>query len=399
MKKKSCTRCLYDEEPYGTAFTARVISCAPAEMWGTYAVVLNRTLFFPEQGGQKADEGFLQKEEGEQKRCPVLDVQIKNGVIYHILETSFAAGEKVDGQIDWALRFDYMQQHTGEHIASGLAHRLWHYNNVGFHLSRDVVTMDLDGQLTKEQLLQLEEEANKVICANLPVEISYPNWEELAAMEYRSKKELDEQVRIVTIPGVDVCACCAPHVAHTGEIGMLKIIRATRYKKGTRLEIACGRRALKEFQIREDVISSLTQLLSTNMDELPRRVNQLLEDKKQTLDALGKDRRRLVRIAWKEKGKSPSEPLCYFTDEMDERDMRIIINELLSENKGTCALFAGSDEEGYHFVMGSNIKNCRNLFYLFKEILSAKGGGTPSMVRGSVKAPAEDIRRLLIFAM
>lgn len=206
------TRCLYDEKPYEVEFEAQVLSCEKGEKG--YQVILDQTQFFPEQGGQTPDQGslHLKKPKTEENNVRVLDVQITDGIIIHTTDAPLEEESRVVGSVDWDYRFSNMQQHTGEHIFSGLVHEKYGYNNVGFHLSDSVVTMDFDGTLDKTQVKELERKANQVIYANLPVEVSYPTKEELAALEYRSKKELEGQVRIVTIPGVDVCACCAPHV-------------------------------------------------------------------------------------------------------------------------------------------------------------------------------------------
>ena len=209
------TEKLYYEESHLKTFKAKVISCEPCGE--VYRAVLDRTAFFPEGGGQAADTGYL----GD---IQVTDVKEKNGIIYHTIAENIIPGTEVEGRIDWELRFSRMQQHTGEHIVSGLIHGRFGYDNVGFHLGEEVCTLDLSGPLTKEQLREIEYAANEAVFANIPVEICYPSKEELVSMEYRSKIEIEGQVRIVTIPGYDVCACCAPHVKRTGEIGLIKFV-------------------------------------------------------------------------------------------------------------------------------------------------------------------------------
>ncbi|MGN0305836.1 MAG: alanyl-tRNA editing protein, partial [Lachnospiraceae bacterium] len=202
---------LFEQDGYQVKFDSRVLAC---EALGgeKFKVILEETLFFPEAGGQSSDRGWLDK-------VRVWDVQIENGVIYHFTDGALAEGERVRGEIDWEHRFSNMQQHSGEHIFSGTVHRLFGLNNVGFHLSDQTVTMDFDGVLTTQQLERVEWEVNQAIARNVEIQVSYPTSDELETLEYRSKIEIQGQVRIVTIPGFDVCACCAPHVKRTGESG------------------------------------------------------------------------------------------------------------------------------------------------------------------------------------
>ena len=238
VRKNMETEKLFYEDSHLKEFTAKVISCKPYKE--QYKVVLDRTAFFPEGGGQYADTGMLDD-------VRVLDVHEKEGIIYHTTEKALEAGKTVTGKINWEERFEKMQQHTGEHIVSGLVHERFGYNNVGFHLGSDYCTMDFDGTLTKEQLREIELAANQAVWKNIDIVVTYPSKEELANMDYRSKIEIEGQVRIVTVPGYDVCACCAPHVKKTGEIGMLKLVNMVNYKGGERITMLCGVRALKDY--------------------------------------------------------------------------------------------------------------------------------------------------------
>ena len=258
---------LYDMDAYATEFEADIISCEPNKADDKrFDIILNQTLFFPEEGGQSPDMGIL----GGYR---VVDVQIKNGVITHTVDTSagdccevekkaeLAAGVHVQGKIDWQHRFYNMQQHSGEHIFSGIVHRRFGFENVGFHLSDSVVTMDFSGVISPEDIAEVEHEVNVAISKNIPIEVTYPSRDELAQLEYRSKIEIEGQVRIVTVPGYDVCACCAPHVKRTGEIGMLKVMNYQNYKGGVRISILCGFRALEAFRQKCDIISELMGIL------------------------------------------------------------------------------------------------------------------------------------------
>lgn len=205
------TERLYNQDVYTKTFTATVRSCQEASGRDGYEVILDRTAFFPEGGGQYGDIGWL-------SGIRVTDTQEKDGEVIHYTEEPLEAGSTIDGEIDWKIRFSRMQQHTAEHILSGLVHKRFGYQNVGFHLGDDLCTMDFNGPVTKEQMEEIEQEANRAVYQNIPVQILYPSEEELEGMEYRSKIEIDGQVRIVWIPGYDRCACCATHVGSTGEI-------------------------------------------------------------------------------------------------------------------------------------------------------------------------------------
>ena len=210
---------LYDQDAYAVKFTAKVLSCREniEKNRTTYETVLDQTHFFPEEGGQSPDKGTINGVE-------VLDVQIKKDVIFHTLKAPLTEGSKVEGEIDWTHRFSNMQQHSGEHIFSGLVHGKFGYDNVGFHLSDQSVTMDFNGILSDTEVREIEQKVNECIARNIEIEVTFPSKELEKQLEYRSKIEIEDQIRIVTIPGFDVCACCAPHVRRTGEIGILKVL-------------------------------------------------------------------------------------------------------------------------------------------------------------------------------
>ena len=211
------TEKLFYKDSFTKEFQAKVTACEP---WKTgYRIVLSQTGFFPEGGGQTADTGRL-------NAVPVLDVQEEQGILYHFTQQPLEVGTEVKGTLNWEERFWKMQHHSGEHIVSGLIHKHFGYHNVGFHLGSQVVTLDFDGIITKEELRMIEKEANQAVAQNIEIQVSYPSKEELSRLEYRSKIEIEGQVRIVTIPGYDVCACCAPHMRYTGQIGMIKLVRS-----------------------------------------------------------------------------------------------------------------------------------------------------------------------------
>ena len=383
------TKKLYDLDAYTTEFDAMVLSCEEVQMEEQimYHVILDQTLFFPEEGGQSPDQGTI-------KQIPVMDVQIKDDVITHTLALPLEVGMEVHGCIDWKHRFSNMQQHSGEHIFSGLVNKKFGFDNVGFHLSDQIVTMDFNGVLTTEEATDIEYAANEVIISNLPVEVTFPSKEELSALEYRSKIEIDGQVRIVTVAGVDVCACCAPHVRRTGEIGMLKILNMQNYKGGVRISILCGFRALEEYRKKTKIISELTSSLSANQDSLIEAVNKL-KDVNQSLKVE-------VSVAKQEcmeaklKGIPKDQANVYlFENNLDAQVMRNAVNQLVMEHSGFCGIFAGDDEEGYRYIIGSSSEDARTIATKLREELGAKGGGSAAMVQGSVVEKKETILTLI----
>ena len=253
------TEKLYDADAYLKSFEAEVISCSAAGE-NSYAVVLDRTAFFPEGGGQKSDTGTLDD-------ADVLDVRENNGQIIHYTNIPLKTGSVVKGTILFEERFRKMQNHSGEHIVSGLVHSLFGFDNVGFRLSDDV-TVDINGELSSDDIERIESLANKAVYENVTVNACYPDKETLKNLSYRSKLDLTENVRIVTIEGYDMCACCAPHVSHTGEIGIIKIISNERYKGGTRLHMVCGSDALKDYSIRYDNTRKTAVMLSVSHEDV-----------------------------------------------------------------------------------------------------------------------------------
>lgn len=379
------TKKLYDLDAYAREFDAKVISCTQItiEDETCYQVILDQTLFFPEEGGQSPDQGTL-------KGHPVLDVQIKEGIILHYLPVPLAAGESVHGSLYWEHRFSNMQQHSGEHIFSGLVHKQFGYDNVGFHLSNQIVTMDFNGVLSKEEAAAVELQANEIIVQNLAIQAFYPSLEELAALDYRSKIEIAGPTRIVSIAGVDMCACCAPHVKRTGEIGILKIMNMQNYKGGVRISILCGFRALKDFQQRITVISGLSSILSANQDSLCAAAEKLKESNQSLKYELTAQKLYCLNLKIENIPKE-EENVCLFEDGLDAQVMRKTVNQLVTAHFGACAIFSGNEEEGFQFILGSAKKDAKDRMAVLKDKFGAQGGGSPAMVQGFVRAKKEDL--------
>ena len=377
---------LYDIDAYETEFEGRVVSCVEKEN-SLYEVVLDQTLFFPEEGGQTPDKGTLNGIE-------VLDVQMKGDVIIHTLAQSFKEGEAVKGEINWQHRFFNMQQHSGEHIFSGLAYKKFGYHNVGFHLSNQIVTMDFDGTFTEEELQEMEWAVNEAIAANVEVKTGYPSKEELANLEYRSKIEIDGDIRIVEIEGYDMCACCAPHVKRTGEIGIFKIQSAQNHRGGVRISFLCGFRALEEYRKKSKIVSELTNILTTNQDTLAENVVKLktqAQSLKTKLD-IAKQMNLENKI---ESIPAEQENVLLFERDIDTPVMRNIVNKLVEKHEGVCGVFVGSDEEGYNFIIGSKNVDCRQVANKMREQLQARGGGSTTMIQGSVQRGTVEIESVL----
>lgn len=385
---------LFDDMPYETSFMAKVLSCNEGKEDGIWELILDRTLFFPEEGGQSPDKGSLNGME-------VVDVQIENGIITHYVkikdpkQESFARNDMLTGQIDWEHRFFNMQQHSGEHIFSGLVFTDYGLHNVGFHLSDHIVTMDFDGVLTEDEIKKTEWKVNQAITQNIEIDARYPSKEELSEMSYRSKIEINGPVRIVTIPGYDVCACCAPHVRRTGEIGMLKVMSVQNYKGGVRISILCGFRALEEFRNKVNIISELTGLLSTSQDTLSERVKQLKEQQHEIKNQLSilKQEAMLGKI-----DKIPAEQKNVFLieKELDTVVARHVVNRLVDGHEGVCGIFIGEDTRGYRFIIGSATRDCQVVAATLKEVLSAKCGGSKNMIQGSLGASEGQIRNFIL---
>lgn len=382
------TRKLFYEDSHRKEFEARVLFCAACKEDGGFWTVLDQTCFFPEGGGQYADTGYL----GEVK---VLDARERDGVVYHRTEAPLEPGDLVCGRIDWEERFEKMQQHTGEHIVSGLVHSRFGYNNVGFHLGSDYCTMDFDGPITPEELRQIEWEANRAVVSDLEILVQYPSKEELEQMEYRSKIEIEGQVRIVSVPGYDVCACCAPHVKKTGEIGMVKLTNVQRYKGGVRVTMLCGFRALADYDRKEASAKAISALLCAKEETIAEAAAHLKEEyANEKAKSAGLERRLLTYRAAEV---SPEEKaVCIFEEDLNGESLRILMNLVLETDRLCCAVFTGNDKDGYRYVLGSRTLDIRDLGKEMNREFRGKGGGKPEMVQGTICAKADEVKRWFV---
>ena len=388
------TEKLFYQDSHLAEFEAKVLSCMPVPpdilpgRSGGYAAELDRTAFFPEGGGQYADTGVL-------GGVMVTDVQEKDGRILHLLERPLEPGSCVKGCIDWEERFMKMQQHSGEHIVSGLVHSTFGYDNVGFHLGSEDCTMDFNGELTKEQLVQIEQEANRAVWKNLEIQTLYPSKEELAGMEYRSKIEIEGQVRIIVVPGYDVCACCAPHVSHTGEIGLIKLTHVQRYKGGARVTMLCGGRALQDYETKQEQAGQISALLCAKENEIAEAVRHLRDEADSLKYELGEKEKKLI-AAKAEMIPKDGGPVCVFTEDIAGDSMRLLMNLVLEAGHSVCAVFHGNDSDGYRYVIGSRTQNMRELVKGFNAAFDGRGGGKPEMVQGTARGCEDEMRTWIL---
>lgn len=386
------TQKLYYEDSHLKEFTAQVMDCRWDEKKGCYGIVLDRTVFFPEGGGQYADSGTIQG-------IFVEDVQEKANEVIHYIKKKLDVGQRIQGSIDFAERFSNMQQHTGEHIVSGLVHRHFGYDNVGFHLGKELVTMDFNGAFTKEQLIGIEHEANEAVTANLAIRVDYPEKEELERLDYRSKKELTGQVRIVTVPGYDVCACCAPHVKYTGEIGMIRLVDAVKYKGGTRVTMVCGFRALADYRRKEDNVLEISRLLSAKPYETAEAVKRLQKENQQGKEKLFRIQSSYLEMRLKEltgTGGLAGKHILLFEDELDKNAARHFADTGMYRCEGICGIFLGNDQKGYQYILGSQSLDLREFLKAFHEEFPGRGGGKPQMVQGTAVGTREMLERYFV---
>lgn len=367
------TEKIYEQDAYQTTFTARVLSCAAAG--DAFEVVLERTLFYPEGGGQPADRGIL-------GGAAVLDVQEKDGIIRHKTDKPLPAGETVAGEIDWAYRFDLMQNHSGEHILSGVICGAYGCDNVGFHMGRETVTIDLNHKIPAADLPALEERANEAIWRDVPVEVRYPSPAELDALAYRSKKELAGQVRIVRIGAYDCCACCGTHVRTAGEIGQIKILGAQNYKGGTRIELVCGARALRAARERAEAADAAGRLLSMPATKVDAGVAALLQERDALLQTIQRLKQKQFAALAAQVPAGTENVLC-FADGLSSKDLAHFADLLRKNGAARAAVFSPSGE-GFAFVLLSGAGDARGFAEEMKAPFGCKGGGKPDAVQGRV---------------
>lgn len=375
------TEKIYYLDSYTKDFTATVMSCI--EKNGKFEIILDKTAFFPEGGGQSSDTGYIDT-------ARVTDVQEENGTIIHYADSVVKQGSSVCCKIDWDDRFRKMQNHSGEHIISGTVHRLYGYNNVGFHLGSEDVTLDFDGALTRDDLNKIEYIANGVAAKNVEIRAYFPNSDELSSTDYRSKLDLTENVRLVEIKDCDVCACCAPHVKRTGEIGIIKILDFEKYKGGVRCHMLCGFDALSDYNEKYGNVLKISSLLSAKQENTAAAVEGMLkeiETLKKELVAVNGELVHMVTSSLKETDGN----ICVFVGKCGFDGLREIVNCGMTLCNGMCAAFSGDDVTGYNYIIGSQTINLREKTREINEKICARGGGSPTMIQGHSASTKENI--------
>lgn len=383
------TERLYDSDSYLDVFNCKVVNLYNDDKY-TY-IETDRTAFFPEGGGQTSDRGWL----GE---AYVENVQINDGKILHFVENSdenvknLEIGMSVCGKIDMKKRFSDMQQHTGEHIFSGIVNRLYGYNNVGFHLGTEVVTLDFDGTLNEDDMCKVENLVNKAVWDNLPIKVLFPTDEELKSISYRSKIEIEGQVRIVEIPGVDVCACCAPHVKTTGEIGIIEVVSFEKYKGGTRVSILCGERALSDIRAKLNENRKISALTCAKQKETAQAVERLKqENEKLKYEIVGLNREILSSMA---ESINEDSRIIIFDKRLEGKLLSDFTLSLMPKASEFIASFCGEDGVFKYCIASSNI-DLRPLSKALNSAFSGRGGGRPEIVQGSINGSQEEIEKFL----
>lgn len=377
---------LYYDSAYIKEFEAQVLSCQEGKKG--WEITLSATAFYPEGGGQPADTGIL-------GNVRVTDVHEKDGQVVHYTDGPLPVGEMVRGVIDWDRRFQHMQEHSGEHLVSGLIHQRFGYDNVGFHMGTDEVTIDFNGVLEWEDLMAIEEKANGMIWENLEISAVYPEKDELDAMEYRSKKELTGAVRIVSIPGGDVCACCGTHVERTGEIGLVKFLSMIHYKGGVRISLLCGKRAVEDYERKRDQVQKISVLLSARPGEIARAVEKLKEDEAKLQEKLVAAYDKLIASEVRDIKEGDGD-IFILEPDFEAIQLRHLVNQLLEEKKGKTVLALGGAAEGsFLYVLGSRDGDMRQLSRELNGLLNGRGGGSAQMAQGTFFATKDQLQAIL----
>ena len=369
------TRKLYYEDCHLAAFSAQVVSCEESPKG--WQIVLDATAFYPEGGGQACDLGTL-------NGVRVLDVREKGETVVHLCDGPLPVGETVEGVIDYERRFDLMQQHSGEHIVSGIIYQRFGYHNVGFHMGADLVTIDFDGPIPAEELSSIELEANRAVWANLGLHIWYPAEEELPNVGYRSKRALPWPVRVVEVPGYDKCACCGTHVAQTGEIGIIKLFTCVKFHEGVRIEMACGGRALRYLTAAYEQNRQVSQAFSAKIMETgdaARRMNEQLAAEKFRAAGLQKQVFASIAADCRDAGN-----VLRFEQDLTPVQVRELCDAIGMVCGGMAAVFSGSDGAGYSYCLMERGGDLRNINKTMTAALGGRGGGKPEYQQGSVKA-------------
>ena len=380
MKIVMETEKIYYADCHCATFRARVLECSETE--GGFAVTLDRTAFYPLGGGQAADTGTLGS-------VRVLDTREEGEKIVHLCDSPLTVGSTVDGQIDYEARFVRMQQHTGEHIVSGILHRLYGCHNTGFHMNQTGIVIDFDAVIPAEKLPEIEREANEAIWKNIPLHIWTPGPEALEQVPYRTKRALPWPVRIVEVPGFDICACCGVHVAATGEIGLIKLLSAIPCRGGTRIEMAAGRAAFDLMNAVFDQNRKVSRLLSAQLTQTAQGAEQLLDTLNGWKYRSGALERQL--FAYQAAALEGMGDCFFFADGLNPEGLRNLTDQASAKTGGIAAGFS-RNENGFHYCLALPGGDLRGLNRELTAALNGRGGGKPNFQQGSVKAEEREIQ-------
>lgn len=376
---------LYEQDAFCRQFTSTVIACEINNDF-LFEIQLENTAFYPEGGGQPWDLGTL-------NGFPVLEVRKKENKIIHYMEKEWLVGEEVTGIIDWTRRFDLMQQHSGEHIVSGLAHSLYGCDNVGFHIGKDFITIDFNKELSLSQVKDLEEKANEYIWNNLPVEITYPTSEELDCLDYRSKKALSGEVRIVSFPEADCCACCGTHVNFSGQVGFVVLLSCEKFREGVRIELLCGNRALQYLRRITTENTKISQCLSAKTLETSDSVGRLQKEK----ELLSQEKNNLEKKYVQLLAETYVNDNCsvIFLEEGTPSWLGSLATEVSAKLNGIISCFLIGEDGFVRYALASKTEDVRSFSEQLKEKFHGRGGGKSNLVQGSLSATQEELSNFL----
>ena len=378
------TQKLFYNDSYISEFDATVLSCVKSS--DKYQVILDKSAFFFEGGGQKADTGFI----GE---AVISDVQEINGEIVHFADRELKEGEKYSCSIDWDIRFRRMQQHSGEHVVSGIVHSIYGYDNVGFHMEDDYVTVDFNGELTREQLDEVEDKANEAVFKNYNIKSFFPAESTLKNLDYRSKLELTENVRLVEIENTDLCACCAPHLSKTGEIGVIKILDFMRHRGGIRLVMKSGFDAVEDYRNKYRSVYEISNHLSAKQGEISAAVERLQRENEELYREFNNFKKSVAQTARKSLVIS-GDIAYYIASDFDAEMMRELTNYGMKK-AALCLVFSGNDEDGYSYIAGSETMDMKAVAKELNTALQGRGGGRDTMIQGKASATEEQILKYI----
>ena len=374
------TEKLYYKDSYIKNFSAEVLSVEKID--NGFDVILDRTAFFPEEGGQSADTGTI-------GYAVVFDVFERDGVVHHLTDISPCIGNN-ECSVDFDARFEKMQCHTAEHILCGIIHRLFGFDNVGFHLGEDEVTFDVSGVLTREELDRVESLANNVVFENILVETFFPKSDELDEIEYRAKLDLTEGVRLVKIGDVDTCACCAPHVAYTGEIGLIKILDFMKHRGGTRIWMVAGKRALKDYRAKYENIKRISAMLCTPQPETANTLESYMKDSEALRVGLKAARIKIAELE-ADKVEHTDKNAVFLYPDFTIPELIAFSNLANEKIEGITVALSGTEGD-YKYVISSKTVDLRLHSKEINTALCGRGGGRSEMIQGSFATTLSQIK-------